>query len=236
MADSTTLDLSQLSNYLHLPENQVKKLADRGNLPGRKVKGEWQFSQAEVHHWLEQRIGLSDDQELATMEGALERSSSGDDQRNISIAELIPVEAISVPFHVRTKESAIRSMVRLAEKTGLLWDSEKMMEAIKKREALHPTALDNGVALLHPRRPMSNILAEPFLALGVASSGVPFGGGFGNLTDIFFLICSTSDQIHLRILARLSRIIAAEGFLSSLRTLETPQAIKTLITETEMNI
>ncbi|MDR1958580.1 MAG: PTS sugar transporter subunit IIA [Planctomycetaceae bacterium] len=234
MAD-TTFDLPQLAKYLHLPENQVKKLADRGDLPGRKIKGDWQFAHAEIHHWLEQRIGLSDDRTLASMEDALEKAAPADGQKNIPIAKIIPREAIAVPFPVRTKESAIRSMVQLAANTGYLWDTEKMIEALRKREELHPTALGNGVALLHPRRPMGSILGESFIALGIAPNGVYFGDT-GGLTDIFFLICSTDDQMHLRILARLSRIITAEGFLTSLRSLESSDEILALIADTEAEI
>jgi PTS system nitrogen regulatory IIA component len=108
-------------------------------------------------------------------------------------------------------------MVKLAEGTGILWDAEKMTEAIRSREEMYPTAMENGVALLHPRRPMTNILAEAVLALGVAPSGIPFGSDRGALTDIFFLICSVDDRGHLQTLARLSRILASPGFLDSLR-------------------
>jgi futalosine hydrolase len=38
-----------------------------------------------------------------------------------------------------------------------------MAEAVAAREDLHPTALENGVALLHPRRPQTSILAEPLV-------------------------------------------------------------------------
>ncbi len=55
------------------------------------------------------------------------------------------------------------------------------------------------------------MLAEAVLALGITPGGIPFGSG-GSLTDIFFLICSTSDHEHLRILARLSRVINDSGF------------------------
>ncbi len=64
---------------------------------------------------------------------------------------------------------------------------------------------------------MAQILAQPLLALGITSHGLPFGESNGQLTDIFFLICSTDDAQHLRILARLSRLIASEGFLTELR-------------------
>ena len=232
----STLDFTQLVKYLHLPDAKVKKLVDRGEIPGRKIKGEWQFSMPEVNRWLEQRIGVSDDNELADIESQFDRSTPTDTPQAVAIAQLMPLEAIAVPFLVRTKESAIRSMTQLAVGTGLLWDSERMADALRKREELHSTALDNGIAILHPRRPMPNILAETFLALGIAPSGIPFGGGFDNLTDIFFLLCSTDDQIHLRILARLSRILTIPNFLPTLRSLETPTEVKKLIADTESMI
>jgi PTS system nitrogen regulatory IIA component len=110
-----------------------------------------------------------------------------------------------------------------------------MAEAVRLREEMHSTALDNGVALLHPRRPMPAILAEAVLALGVTSGGIPFGTG-GTLTDVFFLICSTSDHEHLRILARLSRVINDQDFLSQLRAAADPAAAHQLIQEREAAI
>ena len=79
-------------------------------------------------------------------------------------------------------------MVEVAARTGWLWDPEKVVEAVRQREEMHPTALDNGVALLHPRRPLPGILGQAFVALGVSSQGIPFGGSRSAMTDIFFLI------------------------------------------------
>ena len=49
-----------------------------------------------------------------------------------------------------------------------------MVEAVRAREEMHSTALDNGVALLHPRRPTVTDLAEAVLALGISPGGIPF--------------------------------------------------------------
>ena len=76
-----------------------------------------------------------------------------------------------------------------------------MADAVRAREQLQSTAMDNGVALLHPRRPLANILAEPVLAVGISPQGIPFGGS-SRLTDVFLLICSCDDRGHLRTLAR----------------------------------
>ena len=44
------LDVPKLAEYLHLTPEQVKKMAVRGRLPGRRVGGQWRFSEAEIHH------------------------------------------------------------------------------------------------------------------------------------------------------------------------------------------
>lgn len=229
-------DIDSLAVYLHLTPPQVAKMADRGNLPARKVGGQWRFSQAEIHHWLEERIGASGESELIQVEGVLQGGAEQTSDVAISIASMLPVEAIAVPLSARTRNSVVNAMVGLAAQAGLLWDPEKMAEAVRLRETLHPTALDNGVALLHPRRPMPSVLAEPLLALGRTFHGIPFGGPRGMLTDIFFLICSIDDRGHLRTLARLSRLVGDADFLSALRDADSPAATHDCFVDFESRI
>jgi PTS system nitrogen regulatory IIA component len=225
-------DIDRLAAYLHMMPAVVVKLAERGKLPGRRVGGEWRFSAPEIHHWLEDRIGLSDDEGLVQMEGALDRATGSATVEEISIADLLRPDAIQVPLDARTRGSVIVKMTDIAARTHLLWDPVKMAEAVRAREEMHSTALDNGVALLHPRRPMPAVLAEAVLALGITPGGIPFGSS-GSLTDIFFLICSTSDHEHLRILARLSRVINDQEFLASMRAADDAATLLRLIRERE---
>jgi PTS system nitrogen regulatory IIA component len=219
-------DIEGLAEYLHVGAAQIARLAERGKLPGRKVNGVWRFSPADIHHWLETRIGISDDTELVEMEGFL-RPSPLDDETWPSIAEMLPIDAIEVPLQAKTRGSVITRMVEVAAQTGYLWDTQKMAEAVRQREQMHPTALENGVALLHPRRPMASILGEQFLAFGRTDRGIPFGGP--RLTDLFFLICSLDDQGHLQTLARLSRLLNSEEFLMELRQAPDARAVHTLL-------
>ncbi|MEA1950917.1 MAG: PTS sugar transporter subunit IIA [Planctomycetota bacterium] len=228
--------IESLAAHLHLTPQQVIRLADRDKLPGRKVGGKWVFSRADIHHWFEDRIGLSDEGELVEVEGVLGRSASTGADHEIAVAELLLPEAIAVPLAARTQGSVIRGMVDMVAQTGMLWDPEKMIEAISAREKMHPTALGNGVALLHPRRPMASILGQPLVALGITPSGIPFGGGRGMLTDIFFLICSIDDRGHLQALARLSRMITASGVLDELRAAPDSPTAHRLIVEADRDL
>lgn len=229
--------IESLAAYLHLDPAQVVKLVERGKLPGRKVAGQWRFAQAEIHHWLEERIGLSDDEELLRMEGVFEKAASdaGEEagEGAIALDEVLPLAAIAVPLAARTRGSVITSMVEVAARTGWLWDTAKMAEAVRAREDLLPTALDNGVALLHPRRPLAAILAQPFVAFGRTDSGIPFGGPRGGLTDLFFLILSVDDRGHLRVLARLSRLLADPAVVAALRNAPDAAAARQALEERE---
>ncbi len=235
MADED-FDIARLADYLHLDASQVSKLADRGKLPGRRVGGAWRFARAEIHHWLEEQIGISDADELARVETALERQQAAASEPAIAISELLESAAVEIPLPARTRTSVISSMVELAARTGWLWDAEKMAEAVRSREDLYPTALENGVALLHPRRPLPAILDRPFLALGRTDRGIPFASSRGFLTDIFFLICSTDDRGHLRTLARLSRLVAEPTFLPALRGVSTPAEALEIVSSHERNL
>jgi PTS system nitrogen regulatory IIA component len=180
---------------------------------------------------LETRIGLGAEEELHKLEGAIGGRSDAADAW--SVAGLLPAGAIDVALPARTRNSVLEAMVDLAARTGWLWDPAKMVESVRNREEMHPTALENGVALLHPRRPLPQILEQPFLALGRTDRGVPFGGSRGVLTDLFFLICSADDTGHLRALARLSRLIGAAGFLEELRAAPDARQVHELIAARE---
>ncbi len=235
MADED-FGIESLAEYLHLDPAQVAKLVERGRLPGRRVAGQWRFSSSAIHHWLEQKIGLSDSDELASLEDVLRTPTVASPDAPLSFLEMLPVEAIAVPLAARTRTSVMASMTELAAATGWLWDPQQMAEAVRTREDMSPTALETGVALLHPRRPQASILGQAFIALGITDQGIPFGGSRGTLTDVFFLICSIDDRGHLQTLTRLSRLLSQEGFLSELRAAPDAISIRELIAKAEKKL
>ena len=218
-------DVASLAKYLHLSPQQVQKLVKRDEIPSRLVGGKPRFSRAEVHQWMESRMGLLDDSELAAVESQM---LSEDADQPVTIANLLSVETTAIPLAARTRNSVIDGMTDIGVCAGLLWDKEKMAEAIKAREELQSTAMDNGVALLHPRRPQPNILAEGFVALGLTGQGIPFGGS-RHLTDVFWLVCSVDERSHLQTLARISRLLVNVAFLDDLRNCSSPAEAHTCV-------
>ena len=117
-------DEQSLATFLHLTPDQVRKMASRGKLPGRRVGNQWRFSQAEIHEWFEQRIGASDQQELDQVERML--SNDPRDHRSvetITISELLAIDNVYIPFLARTKKSVIQRICDQTAATGRLWDT-----------------------------------------------------------------------------------------------------------------
>jgi PTS system nitrogen regulatory IIA component len=211
------MDVDQLALYLQRDAREVHKLANRGYLPGHKVSGQWRFHQAEINHWIENQMHAYTEQELARLETVPGRVV----ESPLLVSAMLSEATMAVPLVAGTKSSVLMEMVKLAEQSWQLYDAPALLEAIRQREEMNSTAMDQGVAIPHPHRPLPNILGESLIAYGRTSSGIPFGAGRGGLTDMFFLVCCRDGRTHLRVLARLSRLLMRPAFVDELRAAET---------------
>ncbi len=226
------MGLEELASYLQRDVREVSKMASRGYLPGQKVGGEWRFARAEINHWIETQMPAYTEKQLTALETAGERNP----EQQPLIAELLAEASVAVPLNAATRASVLRELVALAENSWHVYDAAAILDAIRKREAMGTTALESGVAIPHPRRPLPNALGESVLAYGRTVTGIPFGADRGGLTDIFFLVCCRDDRTHLRVLARLSRLLLRPGFLDELRAAETPGETWRLLVSAEQEL
>lgn len=212
-----TMDLMQLATYLQRDLRELTKLASRGHLPGRKVSGEWRFARAEINHWLETQMPVLSEKELTALE-ITDHCEIGEPLLTTILTEA----TVSVPLPASTRTSVLKELVTVAEQSWHVYDPEAILEAIRQREETASTALPSGVAIPHPHRQLASALGEHVIAYGRTSTTIPFGGARGTLTDIFFLVCCRDDRTHLRVLARLSRLLMRPELLDQLRSADTP--------------
>jgi len=230
------MDLAELAKYLHIDVTKIEKLLKKERIPARRIGGDWRFNLQEINRWLEGQIGLADADELEKMEVSLNRHSGSNPEADMPITTMLAVDNIIKPLNAKTKGSVIREVCRHALELGLLWDDAKMAELIAEREEMHSTALDNGMALLHPRRPQPGLIGDPFLILAVTPQGLPFGGPRGQMTDVFVLLASREDSGHLQTLARLSRMIQRPETLEAIRDLATSAEIWHALRDAESSL
>ena len=167
---------------------------------------------------------------------ALDHGPAPIEEQEPLISALLSEATIAVPLPASTRSSVLKELVNQAENTWQVYDPEAILEAIRQREEMGSTALDSGVAIPHPRRPLPGALGESVMAYGKTASGIPFGAPGGGLTDIFFLVCCRDDRTHLKVLARLSRLLLRPGFVEALRSAEGPGQTWRLIAEAESEL
>lgn len=226
------LDIEQAASFLSRDVREVGKLASKGDLPGRRVNGEWRFAQAEIKHWLESRLHEHSETELQ----ALEEAHPGEVGEPL-LGSLLSEGTTAVPLGASTRASVLRELVKLAEQSWQVYDPDAVLAAIIQREEMGSTALPSGLAIPHSHRPLSSaVLGEPLVAFGKTPRAVPFGGGRGSMTDLFFLVLSTDERTHLRVLTRLARLLRREGLIEQLRSTETPNEAYDLLTGAEREL
>lgn len=225
------MDLHELASLLGRDARELNKLANRGHLPGRKVGGEWRFASAEIHRWVENSMPRLSDRELRGLDPACPEAGY-----TPFLSNLLPLECVDLNLQARTRHSVLRELVRLADKSHRIWDTAAILDAVEARENAHSTARPEGFAIPHPRRRLPNTLGESVVAFARTSTGIPFGAERGVVTDVFFLVCCHEDGMHLRVLARLARLLRHDGLLDDLRAAETAQEAWNLLVTAEAAI
>jgi len=226
------MGLEELATYLHRDVREVSKMASRGYLPGQKVGGEWRFLKVEINRWLEGQLSGYTDKQLTAVEAGADRNP----EYEPLLAEYLSEASVAVPLPATTRASVLRELVALAERSWHVYDPDALLEAVRQREEMVSAALPSGIAIPHPHRPLPSLLGEPVIAYGRTASGIPFGAERGGLTDIFFLVASRDDRTHMRILARLSRLLLRPGFVDELRAAESSAESHELILKEEREL
>jgi len=229
-------DIGQVAEYLHIKEDEVRRLVKRGELPCLRKGDRVMFQRREIDAWASQRILAFDKETLASFHDAsAEVLNEGSNQKTL-VSDFFRREWIEPELHSKTRAAVVRDMVQLAERTERVYDPADLLTTLREREEIRSTALPGGLALLHPRHHDPYMFSESFMVLGRTVHPVPFGGPDGRTTDLFFLICSQYDRLHLHLLTRICRMVKQTSILEDLRSAPDAGSMLEVITEAEARV
>jgi PTS system nitrogen regulatory IIA component len=218
------LTLKQVADRLQLSERTIYRLLQRGELPGRKIGGQWRFRMSEIDAWLDTRGSR-------THVADRRRLEEGEPPAPLSQA-LLPENAL-----IRVASGPPRDVIRefvAAVTYPETMDGASLASRIYQREELSSTATVDGVAFLHtPRWEASPPIRSPLVAVGRLSHPVDFGAIDGTPTDLLFLLLAPDARTHLTLLAKAARLCRDPGLVSGLRAAQTPLEVIDLIRASE---
>jgi excisionase family DNA binding protein len=217
-----TFTPEELAEYLHVSASDLERLLRETDIPKEERGGRLIFRRSEIDAWASQRILGMPGRRLDAYHEKSMRGTQEIFAHNALIPELIRPAYINLELTSKTRASAMRDAVALAETTGLLFDPRELLASVEAREALCSTALPGGLALLHARNYDAYRFERSFIVLGRTIQRIPFGAPDGGATRLFFLMCCQDDRIHLHTLARLCLIAMKSEVLEKL--FEAPDA------------
>ncbi|MBI5683180.1 MAG: PTS sugar transporter subunit IIA [Deltaproteobacteria bacterium] len=114
-------------------------------------------------------------------------------------------------------------------------DTETLINVLVEREKLGSTGIGYGVAIPHCKiKGMNHII----VSFGRSIKGVDFQSLDGKASHLFFLIIAPEDSTasHLKILARISRLLHDASFRKKLMDASTPDDIYKIILEEDKKV
>jgi len=133
------------------------------------------------------------------------------------------------------KTEGLRLMVERLAALGKLRDADGVQRLLLAREALMTTGVKRGFAFPHA---FSAQFEESFLTIGVFPAGLDYEALDGQPVQFVFLLLGPPHHqaVHLKILARVSRLTGQPEMLDALRAGGDGAAILELIVETERRL
>ena len=128
----------------------------------------------------------------------------------MKILDVLKTEAISADLKAKDKKGVLEELVTPVARIANL-DRDDLIRILLERERLGSTGIGGGIGIPHGKMKGLDSLV---LGFGLSKKGVDFESIDGRLSYIFFLLITPEDStgLHLKALARISRILKNDVF------------------------
>lgn len=129
----------------------------------------------------------------------------------LQVSKMLDRGGIWYNVPAKTVDEALGLMARKIPLPGQA-DRTALLEALKARESLVPTAVGYGIAMPHPRGIFLEGESEARMGLFLFESPLEWSAADGQAVFAAFLIVSADPSSHLEVLSELSRACQEEAF------------------------
>jgi PTS system nitrogen regulatory IIA component len=153
----------------------------------------------------------------------------------MKLVDVLAPEACVLEMTARTKKEALGELAAALERAVPGLSAKLLQDLLLDRERLGSTAMGDGIAIPHARVGEIDRLVMSF---GRSRAGIEFESLDGQPTHLFFLLVAPKKEgsEHLLTLARLSRVLSADGFLQKLRAIDAIEDLTRALEEQELKL
>jgi len=201
--------LKTVADALKLPLSTVERWIRQGRIPIQRNGNEAVFSPSTLERWAAGHHlpfslggGRTDDrapEAVDTLVAAMARGKVCCDIGGADAAAVLHAAVDCIDF--------LSAEIR-----------DELVDKLLERERLASTGIGNGIAIPHPRDPLSRPPESPVITTCFTAKPVPFGAIDDQPVSVLFLLVSPTVKHHLHLLSRLSYCIRDRTFVDFLES------------------
>jgi PTS system nitrogen regulatory IIA component len=202
------MTLPEVAAYLRLAEKTVLRMVHKGQIPCAKVASQWRFLRSMIDDWLVAKMRVVPQNDMARL---IESSPEA-----VPLSRLLNEQYVVLGIRPGSKEEVLRQLVRPLLSSQFIDREKPFVDKLLERERIVSTAVSRGVAIPHLRNPQENPGGGPVLIVGICADGTDYEAPDGEKTHLFFLLSTDSEVVHLRVLAKVNRIVRRKQVMARL--------------------
>lgn len=129
--------------------------------------------------------------------------------------EYLRADLVLTDLRAEDMKGVVEALAAHVAAAGVVVDRRPVARALVAREAAHTTAMGHGMALPHATIPG---LERPVLMVALAPDPIQFGPEETDPVRVFFVLLSPPGREgeHIKLLARICRLVRHPGFVDEL--------------------
>ena len=221
------MTLQDVARYLKVAEKSVLRMIHRGEIPCVKVASQWRFMRSVVNDWLISNMPTAQKRHIRTYP-PIEPDAP-------LLVRLISPELVRLNIKPGTRTFVLSQLIAPLIEQKLINNGATLLKKLIERENMVSTAIGPDVSIPHARTPGESEVNEPCVVIGICKKGTDFHAVDGGMTYVFLLICSNTDVIHLRLMARIVLLLRNPEVIKHLRSARSKNVVIKVLIDTERN-
>ena len=203
------LKINKIAERLGLPTATMDRWIRQGRIPVQKSGKECIFRQSVLKKWAE-----AHNLEFSIPE---KNSIKSEDTELENLLQVMKRGGVLNHIKGDTVEGVLRSAVE--NMSNFSTDTkETVFTKLLEREKLTSTGIGRGIAIPHPRTPLTDIVIYPTITTCFFEKPVEFNAVDARPVFVMFVLLSPSIKTHLHLLSRLSFCVRSDRFVDFLKT------------------
>jgi PTS system nitrogen regulatory IIA component len=209
------MSTQDVASRLGVPATTIERWIRQGRIPAYQDGRDCVFDQKELEVWAKSRN--------ITYQASPQPSPGSDETEATDLVTTMQRGGVFYNASGSDVPGTLAAAARLVPVAAEV--RELLLQRLLEREEMASTGIGNGVAIPHPRSPLTGVISEPMISTFFLAHPIDFAAVDGKPVSILFVLLSPDVKIHLQLLSQLAFRLRDNAFVTFLETVPEPDQL-----------